>query len=38
MTAEVSPDVMNVGEARTVLDVGSCHIDWEDGYKSMLYA
>ncbi len=31
MTVEVSPDVVNIGEVRAILDGGSCRIDWGDG-------
>ena len=31
MTVEVSPDVVNVGEVRAILDGGSCRIDWGNG-------
>lgn len=31
MTVEFSPDVVNVGEVKAILNGGVCHIDWGDG-------
>lgn len=31
MTVEASPDVVNIGEVRAILNGGSCRIDWGDG-------